>query len=454
MKPGQARLKAFLYQVEETSVQPTELSRRIRAEVDGISLIDTHEHLISEPVRLRQKIDLFHWFTHYASSDLVSAGMSMQTMESLPDPARTLHERWLEFAPFWKAARTTGYGRTLLLAARDLFDTPDINEATYEGLSEKISASNHEGWSEHVLKERANIALAILHPLPDFDPTPLEDIDRRLYRPVLVMNEFIEPCSRVELDTLGQKTDVAIHALDDLLKAMDCAFDRAVEAGVVGVKLSVAYTRSLDFEKVAKADAERIFNRIERYSVKTGAPQQPPISWTEAKPMQDYLVHQVVRRAIEHHLPLQVHTGLQAGNGNYLSNSNPLHLANLLLEYPDARFDLFHAGYPYQGEMATLGKNFANAYVDLCWVHAISPWVGRETLHEWIETVPNNKIFAFGGDYRFVEGTYSHAVMARSNVAQVLTEKVEMGYLAEDEAMALAHRLLHDNAAAFFRLQV
>ena len=69
---------------------------------------------------------------------------------------------------------------------------------------------------------------------------------------------------------------------------------------------------------------------------------------------------------------------------------------HLLLEYREARFDLFHAGYPYQSEMATLGKNFPNAYVDLCWVHVISPWVARQTLHEWIETVPANKIFAFG----------------------------------------------------------
>jgi len=432
----------------------SQISKRIRAEVERISLVDTHEHLVSEGERLRQKIDLFYWFLHYASSDLISAGMSEPTLERLRDPDRPLDERWAEFAPFWEHARTTGYGRALLLAARDLLDVPDINATTYRELSGKIAASNHEGWYEHVLKERANIAVAILHPIPDFDPTPLEEIDRRFFAPVVVMNEFVEPCSRVEMNVLEQKTGVAIHSLDDLLKAMDVAFDRAVKAAVVGVKLSVAYRRSLDFEKVIRAEAERIFNRLSRYPVELRAlTQRPPVSWAEAKPLQDYLVHQVVRRAIEHHLPIQIHTGLQEGNGNYLSNSNPLRLANLLLEYPEARFDLFHAGYPYQGEMATLGKNFANAFVDLCWVHIISPWVARRTLHEWIETVPNNKIFAFGGDYLFVEGAYAHAVMARNDVAQVLTEKVEAGYLTEDEAVSLAHKLLHDNAARFFQLQ-
>lgn len=165
-------------------------------------------------------------------------------------------------------------------------------------------------------------------------------------------------------------------------------------------------------------------------------------------------MHQVIRRAIELHLPIQIHTGLQEGNGNFIANSNPLHLVNLLVEYREASFDLFHAGYPYQSEMATMGKNFSNVYVDLCWLHVISPWVVRQTLHEWIETVPANKIFAFGGDYIFVEGAYAHARMARDNVARVLTDKVEIGYLTEDEAMTLAHKLLRENAVRFFDVSV
>ena len=88
-------------------MQTTELYKRIRAEIEGIPLIDTHEHLISEEVRLSQKVDLFYWFSHYASSDLMSAGMSQQTLERLRDPDRPLDERWAEFAPFWKHVRTT-----------------------------------------------------------------------------------------------------------------------------------------------------------------------------------------------------------------------------------------------------------------------------------------------------------------------------------------------------------
>jgi predicted TIM-barrel fold metal-dependent hydrolase len=440
------------------SMETNDRYRRIYDEVESVKMIDTHEHLMSERARLGMKIDLFYWFSHYASSDLVSAGMSQQVLEALRDSDRPLDERWAKFEPFWDHVRTTGYGRALLLAANDLFGVEDINREMYQELSEKISASNTAGWYDHVLREKANIDLAILHPLEEVDPTPLEEIDRRFFAPVLAASDFISPCNRIELAVLERKTGVTIHTLDDWLEAIDVAFERAVAAGVVGVKVGVAYVRSLHFEKVAWADAERVFNALSRYPVSHhtfgDVSQQPPVSWEQIKPAQDFVMHHVIRRAIECDLPMQIHTGLQEGNGNFLANANPLQLVNLLIEYPEARFDLFHAGYPYQSEMATLGKNFPNVYVDLCWVHVISPWVARQTLHEWIETVPANKIFGFGGDYIFVEGAYAHSRMARRGVAQVLAEKVEGGYLTEDEAIVLARKLLRENAAQFFRLSV
>jgi hypothetical protein len=40
----------------------------ISTEIETVPLIDTHEHLVSEETRLSQRIDLFYWFSHYASS--------------------------------------------------------------------------------------------------------------------------------------------------------------------------------------------------------------------------------------------------------------------------------------------------------------------------------------------------------------------------------------------------
>jgi len=436
----------------------SDLYRRLRSEIETIDLIDTHEHLISESVRLQQQVDLFSWLAMYAGSDLISAGMSEATLQRLLYPALPLAERWAEFAPYWRDIRTTGYGRALILAAHDLYEIPDIDDSTYQELSHKVTQANATGWYHHVLKDRARIDCAILDPLEKWDPTPLADIDRHFFRPVFRVNDFVLPANRFDLTVLEQKSGVSIHSLPQLLRAIDSALDRAVAAGIVAIKVAVAYERSLQFDKTTFTAAEAVFNQISCHPVRyrsqfeTGK-HKAPVAWNEAKPLHDYLMHYVLQRAIDLHLPVQVHTGLHEGNGNILENSNPLHLVNLLMEYRQLPFDLFHAGYPYYSEMATLGKNFPNAHLDLAWVHVISPWVARNILHEYIETVPANKIFAFGGDYAFVEGTYAHSRLARENVAMVLAEKVEAGYLNENEAFTLARKLLRDNGLRFFRLE-
>jgi predicted TIM-barrel fold metal-dependent hydrolase len=162
------------------------------------------------------------------------------------------------------------------------------------------------------------------------------------------------------------------------------------------------------------------------------------------------MVHTVIQLAAKRGLPIQIHTGLQEGNENILVNSKPTLLVNLFREYKEARFDVFHGSYPYTGELASLAKNFPNVYADLCWLHIISPFKARQTLSEWLDTIPSNKIFGFGGDYRFIEGVYGHAVIARYNIARVLTEKVEEGIYSKSEAVQIAHKLLKDNAHELF----
>ena len=59
-------------------------------------------------------------------------------------------------------------------------------------------------------------------------------------------------------------------------------------------------------------------------------------------------------------MPVQVHTGLQAGNGGFIANTNPVLLNNVFFLYPKVKFDLFHMSFPYQEELAALAKQFAN----------------------------------------------------------------------------------------------
>lgn len=162
------------------------------------------------------------------------------------------------------------------------------------------------------------------------------------------------------------------------------------------------------------------------------------------------MMHRVLDLANSNHLPVQIHSGLNGGN---IENSKPTHLLNLFMEYPDVKFILFHGAYPYGGELAVLAKKFSNVYIDMCWLYIISPSYSERYLHEWLETVPANKIMAFGGDFLHVEGIHSHLLLAKQIVSNVLIDKVRDGYFSEDEAIKVAQMLLHDNAIRILGLK-
>ncbi len=442
----------------------SQVNERIRAEVESISLVDTHEQTMPEAERNEYAVDFGYLFAHYNSSDLVSAGMPPRLMEavrlpmhyyrlrhikrlnlhrSIPEPERedmSLEERWQALEPYWEAIRNTAYAKETLIAVRDLFGIEDLNRETYVPLSKAIADSRRPGWYRHVMKEKANIAVAVTD-------SQMTDVDGEIFAPVMRLDHFIGVRSRADLAFLERESGTVIHSLDDLVRAMRVVLEKYVAGGVVGIKSGLAYERTLQYDKVTRNEAETVFNRI------AGHLGEGP-SWREAKPLQDYMMHQIIRATIEAGLPMQIHTGLQEGNENIITNANPTHLVNLFVEYREAKFDLFHGGYPYIHEWATLAKNFANVYADMAWVHIISPSIGRSLLHELIETVPGNKIMACGGDAVTVEMAYGHARMAREVVARVLVEKVEEGYLTEDEAIRLAGKMLRDNPAALFGLPV
>ncbi|MGQ9523263.1 MAG: amidohydrolase family protein [Armatimonadota bacterium] len=424
-----------------SSVRPTRsrtprtsaLLGRLIQEAKRIYVIDTHEHLCNEEQRISQKVDLFHWFSHYASSDLVSAGMPPKDLDAIRDVNRPLDERWHIFAPYWRYARTTAYGRALLIAARDLYSVEDINDSTYTTLSERIAQTNKPGLYRWVLKEKARIQVSI----NDYWQM---DMDGRYFVPAVRFDHFITP-NRGTFAEIQKGTGVSTDSLDSYVQALEKAMADAKAKGMVAVKSGLAYSRTLRYDRVAKSDAEREFEAVLKSDEK---------SWHWGKPLQDFMMHRVAQCAGELGVPFQIHTGLQEGNGNIITNSNPTGLVPLFFDYPNTRFDLFHGAYPYCSELATLAKNFRNVYIDMCWLNIISPAVSRRMLDEWIETVPINKIMGFGGDYLFVEGAYGHVMMARENIARTLAAKVEEGYFTEDEALTAMRRLLRENPAELF----
>jgi len=415
--------------------------------IQALRIIDTHEHLPFESDRPRDADILSEWLIHYFSCDLVSAGLSDAGLAFARDSGKSLKERWAAVAPYWRAAESTGYGRSLALAARDLYGVDHIDAKSIEELDRRFKAARAKGGHyQFVLKEKSGVDLAIR----DAMPTPYRETDDP-FAFAMSVNDFISPTHYCDMRALGEEEVVKVHSLGDWMETTRRHIERHVDgrSRVVCLKCSLAYQRGLRFDKITQSDAERAFNE---FFADRNLPDWRS-SFKAGKALEDWMMHFVCRVADENHLVIQIHTGLQEGNGNFIADSNPTLLSNLFLEYQGAKFDLFHMGYPYIMELGVLAKNFRNVFIDMCWGHIVSPEAARRALVEWLDAVPANKISAFGGDYCFVDGVYGHQLLARRNVAQALAQKVADGSFGLDRAREIATWLFVDNPKHLFGLE-
>ena len=415
---------------------------RLAEFIDPLEILDSHEHLPMEKDRPQQADVLAEWLTHYFSCDLVSAGLSDAGLGRARDSRQGLQERWQLVEPYWEAARTTGYGRSLDLAARAIYGIDGVRRQTIGTLDEAFRAARDQGGHyRRVLKEASRIALSVVD--------SNLDCDREFFASAIRLDHFIMPTHRAEIRNQGRSVGVEVHRLDDWEEALERQLTRAFDQGAVVLKHGLAYMRSLYYPKVARAEAERDFDL---FFDQDHAPEwRPPLK--SGKALQSYMMHALLRLADQRGLTMQVHTGIQEGNGNVIADSNPVNLTNCFLEYENVTFDLFHMGYPFTQQLSNLAKNFRNVTIDMCWGHIISPEAARRALVEWLDAVPANKIIGFGGDYCFVDGVYGHQRLARDDVAAALAVKVDDGSFDLDRARQIARWLFVDNPVRIFGLE-
>jgi hypothetical protein len=422
--------------------------KRISDVVSTIRLIDTHEHLMSEKEALAGVADFSTLFINYHLEDLISSGAPSDQMYSVfKSKDKSIEEKWDVFKNYWSNTRSTGYGRTVLITAKDLYGINDINENTYKELSKRIKDSHKEKYYETVLKEKAKIDASIIMEYNTVTPRDVRNEGNCNFRSFFVYDKFVTIFGYDRMNTRVAQYGLKFTTLKELESVIDTVFDRDVKRGILGIKFGIAYSRTLKFDDVSLEIANAVFEKMNADPAKL-------LSFDEAKPLQDYLFFKILGLCEKYNLPVQIHTGLQTGTGNDITNSNPTGLVKAFFKFPKLKFVLLHASYPYGGEMATIAKTFANVYIDMAWSAMISPSYTIRNLEEYIETVPANKIMCYGGDCQNVEGAYGASVLARETVIAALINKVKTGYLTEDEAIAIAKKVLRENAINIYNIKL
>ena len=400
---------------------------RLMAEMTAMGIIDCHEHLPPEAQRTGVPQDVFTLFSHYTRHDLFSAGMDRDRyhgndsfsadrpiFQSLFDQDIPLEKRWEIFRPYWDAIKHGSYARAARLTAKMVYQVEDIDDDTYQALSERIFAQNTPGIYRRILNDRCNIRVALTQ-------CGRTDVGAPLV-PLMPLANLTTVGSCEQLERRADELSISPpRSLDGYVALVQAQLEQWIEQGTVGLKMMSGH-----YTTPTRHDAEEAFSAVTGGNGEAAAPQRKCLS--------DYLTHLVVDLAAERELVVAVHAGIW-GDFRRIDSTHMLEFAP---RHPDTNFDLYHLGMPSVRDTIVVAKNLPNVFLNLCWTHIISQAQTVSGLDELIDQVPVNKVLAFGGDYaRPVEKIVGHLHMAREDYARVFAQRIDRGLMSTEDAVCV-----------------
>jgi len=221
------------------------------------------------------------------------------------------------------------------------------------------------------------------------------------------------------------------------------------QGGAVAEKFEAAYLRTLSFDPVDRAVADRAYAQL----------RQTAPSEAEYKPLQDFLFRYVAAECGR--LGMKVHIHSSSGAGGYfdVQGARPLQLESVI-DDPALRkttFVLVHGGWPFIDETLPLMTK-PNAYLDISIQPLLlSPATLADNLRKWLELTPEKVMYGsdcypYSPEMGWEEASWMSSRKAREALAIALTGMIRDGVVTQDRAIELARMVLRENARKLYGL--
>lgn len=319
-------------------------------------------------------------------------------------------------------------------ALRELYGLDEnLSPSNWDEVSLKIQAEHQDkNWHKNILRDECGYDKVIL----DAYWNPGSDNgDNTLFASTFRINSFFYGFSK----DVRNHNDINVYSLygkaftdiDTYMDFVRSTIEEKVSGGCIALKNAVAYDRAIEYRQADKAQASKVFTDLSADNISA---------------FQDYVFDGICDIAAQLDVPIQCHTGL-----GQLHGTRSINMLSVIERHPNTTFVIFHGGFPWTDDVIALLHNFENVIADICWMPLLSPTVAKTTLHTLIEVGMADKI-CWGCDTWTSEESLGARIAANHVITDVLSEKIESGYLSESDAVCIAENILANNAKTLYGL--
>ena len=224
----------------------------------------------------------------------------------------------------------------------------------------------------------------------------------------------------------------------------DTIADALTAGGYRGLKSIIAYRTGLDISPLSRTPDQGLqaLDAIRR-----------GLGGGSMKKLRDHLLCRSLELAIEHDVPMQIHTGMGDFEVN-LPLARPA-LLHDLLRFPTCRACLVllvHGGYPWHREAGYMANVLPRVYCDLSEGIPFAGHAARRIIGEVLEMAPLSKVVYGSDGFNVPEINYTSAKLGKQALGQVLDELVADGMLGEADAHGAGAMILAGNARELYGL--
>lgn len=244
----------------------------------------------------------------------------------------------------------------------------------------------------------------------------------------------------VRLDRiLDEQIPLKFDFSDFYRRYMNILCCQILEEHAIGLKSCIAYNGGLDIWIPSRDDAQRAYERIRQNQSEPG----------DQKCLRCYMLMESMDIAAEKNLPVQFHTGAGGGSWIDFKTLDPMNMIDFLQDERvknRVRVVLLHGGHPHEENASYLTAQFSNVYSDFSGTFYLCSLKGVERMAALLERAPLNKIMYGSDGVMFPEVSWFAHHHFRKQLALLLDQMIENGYLTKARAGEVAKLFCYQNA--------